>query len=74
MIQFECAWLERLLRRFVRWKYVALTFRDYHNRLNRSMDVERELWSVASGKRGPLTTDECRKLAIELGVPEEFRK
>lgn len=66
-------WLHRLVRRFVRWKYVVLTYRDYHNRLNRSVDVEIALWSVASGKRGPLTPDECRKLALKLGVPDEFR-
>lgn len=52
---------------------MVLTHRDYHNRLNRSVDVENALWSVASGKRGPLTPDECRKLALKLGVPDEFR-
>jgi hypothetical protein len=65
--------LERLVRRFMRWKYVVLTYHDYHNRLNRSVDVETALWSVASGKRGPLNPDECRQLALKLGVPDEFR-
>lgn len=65
--------LKRFVRRFVRWKYVVLTCRDYHNRLNRSVDVETALWLVASRKRGPLTPDECRQLALKLGVPDEFR-
>ena len=65
--------LERLVRRFVRWKYVVLTYGDYHDRLNRSVDVEIVLLSVATGKRGPLTAEECRALAMKLGVPDEFR-
>lgn len=65
--------VQRLVRRFVRWKYVVLTYRDYHNRLNRSVDVESVLWSVSKGRRGPLTADECHQLAMKLGVPDEFR-
>ena len=57
----------------MRWKYTILTYRDYHNRLNRIADVESTLWLVVAGKRGPLTCDECRQLALKLGVPDEFR-
>lgn len=61
-------------RRLLRWRYVLATFKDYHNRLNRSVDVEATLRLVAAGKRGPLTPEECSKLALKLGVPEEFRR
>jgi hypothetical protein len=57
-----------------RWKYLLLTFRDYAARLNRSVEVEQVLLTVAAGHRGPLTPAECRQLAIKLGVPTEFRK
>jgi hypothetical protein len=42
--------------------------------LNRRVDVENVLLSVAAGKRAALTPDECRDLAYRLGVPEEYRK
>lgn len=61
-----------LVRRFVRWKYVILTHRDYANRLNRSVEVENVLLACAAGKRD-LSKDECRQLAVKLGVPECFR-
>lgn len=57
----------------VRLRYRLATFRDYGSRLNRSVDVENALWAVASGKRDPLTPDECRNLALKLGVPDCYR-
>lgn len=63
----------RWLARFVRLLYRLRTFRDYGNRLNRSVDVESALLSVATGKRDPLSPDECRALAIKLGVPQCYR-
>lgn len=65
--------LERLVRRFVRWKYVVLTYRDYAARLNRSVEVESVLLACAAGKRDMLSKEECRQLAYKLGVPDEFR-
>jgi hypothetical protein len=38
-------------------------------RFNRSIEVEQVLLDAANGKRLPPDPDECRKLAIKLGVP-----
>lgn len=65
--------LERMVRRFVRWKCAALTFCDYAARLNRSVEVENVLMACAGGKREMLSKEECRQLACKLGVPDEFR-
>lgn len=54
-------WLYRLR---VRWRMWRNTGSD----LNRRVEVENVLLSVASGKRGPLSKDECRELAFTLGV------
>lgn len=62
-----------LWHRFERWKYVLLTYRSYHDRLNRSVDVENTLLACAAGDRDMLTRDECRQLAYALGVPDDFR-
>lgn len=59
----------RWITRLVCLRYQLATFRDYGNRLNRSVEVENALWSVAAGQRGSLTPDECRELALKLGVP-----
>lgn len=65
--------LERKVRRFVRWKYVILTHRDYAARLNRSVEVESVLLACAAGKRPALSQKEYGQLAYKLGVPDEFR-
>ena len=39
--------------------------------LNRRASVEDVLYSVAAGKRGALTPEECREMAIKLGVPDK---
>lgn len=65
--------VSRWLARLVRLRYRLATFRDYGNRLNRSVEIENALWSVAAGKREPLSADECRKLALKLGVPDCYR-
>ena len=61
--------LKRLYHRYIRFIYTVKTFHDHAARLNRSVDVEQALYQVAAGKRGPLTPDECRKLANFLGCP-----
>jgi hypothetical protein len=53
-----------------RWKFILLTYRDYGSRLNRSVDVENALAECAAGKRPMLTRDECRQLALKLGVSQ----
>lgn len=62
-------WLRTLLEKLRRWKYALLTFRDYAARLNRSVEVENELWKLAAGKRPPFTPEEARALARKLGMP-----
>jgi hypothetical protein len=58
------------MNRIRRWGYALLTIRSYAERLNRWSDVESALRQVAAGKRGPLTPEECLKLANKLGIPE----
>lgn len=41
---------------------------EYTKALNRRVDVENTLLRVATGKRGPLTPEECRTLATQLGT------
>ena len=42
---------------------------EYAKALNRRVDVENVLAMVAAGKRDLMTREECRELAIKLGVP-----
>lgn len=48
-------------------------FHNYAKDLNKRAEVESVLWSVAAGKREALTKDECRQLALKLGVPDSYR-
>jgi hypothetical protein len=58
-----------LSRLIARWH----TFKDHADSLNRRAEVETVLWNVAAGKRPMLTQDECRKLALKLGVPSAYQ-
>lgn len=40
--------------------------------LNRRAEVEQRLLDAASGKKPIPTAEECRALALQLGVPAEF--
>jgi len=62
-----------MIRSLRRWLYVARTFRDYGERLNRSVDVEIELAKFAAGKREHFTREEARQLANKLGVPTHYK-
>jgi hypothetical protein len=55
-------WLHRMR---ARWRLI----RNSGDMLNRRVEVENVLLSVAKGKRPPLTPDECKALACKLGVP-----
>ena len=44
--------------------------RLYEKSLNRRAEVEEVLFEVARRKRDLLTREECRELAIKLGVPK----
>ena len=61
------------MNRLKRFLYLLRTFRDYEDRLKRSVSVENVLGAVAEGKRAPLTPDECRELSAKLGVPSYFQ-
>lgn len=50
-----------------RWRLI----RSHGSELNRRVEVENVLLSVAAGKRGPLSPDECRVLGLKLGTPRE---
>ena len=42
--------------------------------LNRRAAVEQKLWDMYHGKRDLPGKDECKEIALELGVPEDFNK
>jgi hypothetical protein len=48
-----------------RWRII----RHHGDELNRRVEVENVLLSVAKEKRPPLTPEECLKLAYKLGIP-----
>lgn len=50
-----------------RWRLI----RSHGQELSRRVDIENELLRVAAGKRGLLSADECRVLALKLGTPKE---
>lgn len=66
--------IRRAISAVQRFKWTLISFRNYGARLNRAVAVEEELIRVANGKRGLLTPDECRDLAIKLGVPDCYRR
>lgn len=41
--------------------------------LNRRVSVEQELFDCAAGKRPLPTAEQCREMALRLGVPDEYR-
>lgn len=60
---------QMLMRLQARWRII----RNSGSELNRRVEVESVLLSVAAGKRDLLSKDECRQLAYKLGVPGEFQ-
>lgn len=52
----------------------AERMKDYTKDLNRRVEVEQVLLNVSADKRGPLTPEECKALALKLGVPDWFRE
>ena len=61
------------MNRLRRFFFKLRTFRTYGARLNRAVAVE-ALIAAASGERGPLSREECRELALKLGVPDCYRR
>jgi hypothetical protein len=48
--------------------------REYELSLNARVKVENVLWDTANGLRAAPTAEECKELAIMLGVPDSWRK
>jgi len=44
------------------------------DRINRSVPVEQELLDIANGKRPLPTAEDCRRMAMKLGVPTKYTK
>ena len=44
------------------------------DRINRSVPVEQELLDIANGKRPLPTAEDCRRMAMKLGVPTKHRR
>lgn len=53
---------------FTRLRYTFITLRYGSEDLNRRATVEQMLFDVASGKRPVPTRQECRQLAMYLGI------
>ena len=69
-LQETCRALGRRLERFVgRWMWL----REYEISLNRRAEVEQELFDAARGKRPLPDAEQCRKLAVRLGVPDKWK-
>lgn len=66
--------IKSMINRLTRLYFLCITFKDYYKMLNRNVAVQEVLYDVVSGKRGALSTDECKELAIKLGVPEFSNK
>lgn len=50
------------------------TWRNTSHDLNRRVTVENRLWAAAAGDRPPPDANECRDLALKLGVPDSYRR
>lgn len=48
--------------------------RHHQDALNRRVKVERYLFKVVEGKKPLPDVKKCRQLAIDLGVPSEYRQ
>lgn len=59
-------WRRVMMRR--RWQ------RAYERSLNERARVEQELLDVANGKARLPDREQCRKWAVRLGVPQEWRE
>jgi len=58
----------------IRRLLVRIKFLLAHGKeLNRRVEVENILFSVAAGKREPLTVQQHRILALKLGTPVEWQ-
>jgi hypothetical protein len=62
--------LRRRIRRLV---YLWKIFRDTGSELNRRVDVENRLWAAYSGKKPLPDREECKRLALKLGIPDWYK-
>lgn len=66
-------WLGSTVLRLRRLRYRIAKFRGFGQELQRRGAVEAELFDMAAGKKPLPTADDCRRLALKLGVPDEYR-
>ena len=66
-------WLGGVVLRLHRLRYRVKHFKSYGAEINRRAAVEAELFDMAAGKKPLPGADDCRRLAIKLGVPDEYR-
>ena len=66
-------WLGGVVLRLRRLHYRVERFKSYGAEINRRAAVEAELFDMAAGKKPLPGADDCRRLAIKLGVPDECR-
>lgn len=60
-----------LYLRRLRWRWA--NFKSYDDQLKRRATVEAQLLAVVEGKRPPPAANECEAMAVQLGVPSEYR-
>ena len=59
-------WTKRIV---CRWRWL----KEYEASLNRRAEVETELFDVYSGRRPLPDKDQCRRWAVKLGCPADWR-
>ena len=68
-MNWRLPWIARIRKVYA----AARRLKWYCDDLNRRSRVEAHLFDCAAGKRPLPTPDDCRRLALDLGVPEEYR-
>jgi len=63
---------EEMIQIYLRVKERIRIMRGVASELNRRVEIENKLLSIASGKSPIPTRDECRVLALKLGTPKKF--
>jgi len=56
-----------------RFKYKWLSYRNYNKEINRRVKVEAQLWDYYHGKKDLPNKEQCKEMALTLGVPDSYR-
>lgn len=57
-----------------RWCFALRSIRTHAAQMSARVDVENTLLDVAAGKRPMLSREECRAMAMKLGVPAHWNR